>query len=355
MSATISICANHFNFFSFIFQFGINLSLKFLSSVEYFSRLTQPKYFVFFLALPHASIDPIHFLQLRVFSYQFPPFFREFLFFLVRKWKNAVSPFYFFSLFHPPPFLFLFYFRCCRADKFALCSCRWSRRTNERTATVVCGGLISLSRHFGLLGLMLGFNLIIKANKHYPRWWWSSHSFVRSLLSGSALLNIAGLSFYFSFEFLHSNTHNFWQNSSPFRVALHCCGLFSPFLPSFFCSFRGHCGHSNKKRQGTNERSTKRDAMPQGERKVTWLSTELRKARGIALKLHVSMTFPSFFFLFWVRSFVVTVSTKRQRELVFPRRFHHTISSWISYWPSFLFSFCFISIFCSFNVLLFII
>ena len=231
MSAAISICANHFNFFSFIFQFGINLSLKFLSSVEYFSRLTQPKYFVFFFALPHASIDPIHFLQLRVFSYQFLPFFREFLFFLVRKWKNASSPFYFFSLFHPPPFLFLFHFRCCRADKFALCSCRWSRRTNERTATVVCGGLISLSRHFGLLGLMLGFNLIIKANKHYPRWWWSSHSFVRSLLSGSALLNIAGLSFYFSFEFLHSNTRAFGK--TPVHFAWLCTAAWPFFSFSF--------------------------------------------------------------------------------------------------------------------------
>ena len=183
-------------------------------------------------------------------------FFREFLFFLVRKWKNASSPFYFFSLFHPPPFLFLFYFRCCRADKFALCSCRWSRRTNERTATVVCGGLISLSRHFGLLGLMLGFNLIIKANKHYPRWWWSSHSFVRSLLSGSALLNIAGLSFYFSFEFLHSNTRAFGKTPVHFAWLCTAVAFFLLFfLPSFFCSFRGHCGHSNKKRQGTNERT----------------------------------------------------------------------------------------------------
>ena len=151
---------------------------------------------------------------------------------------------------------FCFHFRCCRADKFALCSCRWSRRTNERTATVVCGGLISLSRHFGLLGLMLGFNLIIKANKHYPRWWWSSHSFVRSLLSGSALLNIAGLSFYFSFEFLHSNTRAFGKTPVHFAWLCTAVAFFLLFfLPSFFCSFRGHCGHSNKKRQGTNERT----------------------------------------------------------------------------------------------------
>ena len=243
MSAAISICANHFNFVSFIYQFGINLSLKFLSSVEYFSRLTQPKYFLFFFALPHASIDPIHFLQLRVFSYQFLTIFREFLFFLVSKWKKATSPFYFFSLFHPPPFLF--YFRCCRADKFALCSCRWSRRTNERTATVVCGGLISLSRHFGLLGLMLGFNLIIKANKHYPRWWWSSCS-VRSLLGGSASSD----SFYI-FVFLQINL-DFWRTAIRANRGMCHSRIFSQqrsalffFLSlgcSFFllfCSFRG--------------------------------------------------------------------------------------------------------------------
>ena len=313
MSAAISICANHFNFFSFIFQFGINLSLKFLSSVEYFSRLTQPKYFVFFFALPHASIDPIHFLQLRVFSYQFLPFFREFLFFLVRKWKNAASPFYFFSLFHPPPFLFLFYFRCCRADKFALCSCRWSRRTNERTATVVCGGLISLSRHFGLLGLMLGFNLIIKANKHYPRWWWSSHSFVRSLLSGSALLSIAGLSFYFSFEFLHSNTRAFGKTPVHFAWLCTAVAFFLLFfLPFFFCSFRGHCGHSNKKRQGKNERTTKRDAMPQGERKVTWLNGTA-KGSGCCVEI-TRLYYLSIFFLSFLGSFLRSNSLHQETK-----------------------------------------
>ena len=56
MSAAISICANHFNFVSFIYQFGINLSLKFLSSVEYFSRLTQQNIlFSFSLCHTHRS------------------------------------------------------------------------------------------------------------------------------------------------------------------------------------------------------------------------------------------------------------------------------------------------------------
>ena len=315
MSAAISICANHFNFVSFIYQFGINLSLKFLSSVEYFSRLTQPKYFVFFFALPHASIDPIHFLQLRVFSYQFLPFFREFLFFLVRKWKNAASPFYFFSLFHPPPFLFLFYFRCCRADKFALCSCRWSRRTNERTATVVCGGLISLSRHFGLLGLMLGFNLIIKANKHYPRWWWSSHSFVRSLLSGSALLNIAGLSFYFSFEFLHSNTRAFGKTPVHFAWLCTAVAFFLLFfLHSFFCSFRGHCGHSNKKRQGTNER-TNYEAWCYATRRKKSHVTLNGTAKGSGYCVEITRLYDlSIFFLSFLGSFLRSNSLHQETK-----------------------------------------
>ena len=125
MSAAISICANHFNFVSFIYQFGINLSLKFLSSVEYFSRLTQPKYFVFFFALPHASIDPIHFLQLRVFSYQFLPFFASFFSFWLENERTRCPRFISFRYSTLRHFCFYFIFvvaertnsHCARVDE----------------------------------------------------------------------------------------------------------------------------------------------------------------------------------------------------------------------------------------------
>ena len=115
-------------------------------------------------------------------------FFASFFFPLVRLKTAAASSFSSFyfrhsftssfriSFFFSVSFLYrVSCFGCCRGDKLAVCPNQANAWTNERMnermdermdersvglrPTVVCGGLISLSGHSGLSGLMLGLQL----------------------------------------------------------------------------------------------------------------------------------------------------------------------------------------------------
>jgi len=137
----------------------------------------------------NASIDPIcfifqYFLQLySSHMRRFFCFFASFFFPPVRLKTAAASSFSSFfrhsftssfriSFFFSVSFFYrVSCFGCCRGDKLAVCPNQANAWTNERMVersvglrpTVVCGGLISLSGHSGLSGLMLGLQLDIQS------------------------------------------------------------------------------------------------------------------------------------------------------------------------------------------------